>query len=106
VEAVSAGGAVIKEMLILPAKCHLERWYEDLGDDVLVGISESGYINNELLYEYIRHFHRYSRKTQVEAHRILLCDGYSSYITREVLKFCEDKLIHMFCLSAYTSHIL
>jgi DDE superfamily endonuclease len=105
-EAVSAGGAVIKEMLILPAKCHLECWYKDLGDDVLVGVSESGYTNDELSYEYIRHFHRHSRKTQVGAYRILLCDGYNSYITREVLKFCEDKLIHMFCLPAYTSYIL
>jgi len=49
VEAVSAGGAVIEEMLILPAKVHLERWYEDLGDDVLVGVSDSGYRGSNLL---------------------------------------------------------
>jgi hypothetical protein len=106
VEAVSAGGAVINEMLIIPAKRHLARWYDDLGADVLVGVSDSGYTNDELSYQWIRHFHRESKKTQVGAHRILLCDGYGSHITRELLEFCEDKLIHIFCLPAHTSHIL
>jgi hypothetical protein len=72
VEAVSAGGAVIKEMLIVPGKTHIESWYKDLGDDVLVGVSDTGYTNDELSYEYILHFHRQSKKTQVGAHRILL----------------------------------
>jgi hypothetical protein len=68
IEAVSAGGAVIKEMLILLAKCYLERWYKDLRDNVLISISESGYTNNELLYEYIWHFYHHLRKTQIRAH--------------------------------------
>ena len=93
-------------MLILPGKNHLEKWYDDLGDNVLVGVSDSGYTNDELSYQYIQHFHRQSKKTQVGAHRILLCDGYGSHITREVLEFCEKKLIHMFCLPPHTSHIL
>jgi len=106
VEAVSAGGAVIEEMLIVPGKTHMEPWYENLDDDVLVGVSDTGYTNDELSYEYILHFNRQSKKTQVGAHRILLCDGYGSYITREILEFCETKLIHMFCLRPHTSHIL
>jgi len=106
VEAVSAGGAVIKEMLIVLGKAHMQSWYQDLRDDVLVGVSDTGYTNDELSYEYILHFHRQLKKTQVGAHRILLCDGYGSYITREILEFCQKKLIHMFCLPPYTSHIL
>jgi len=93
-------------MLIVSGKTHIESWYKDLRDDVLVEVSDSGYTNDELSYEYILHFHRQSKKTQVGAHRILLCDGYSSHITREILEFCEKKLIHMFCLPPHTSHIL
>jgi hypothetical protein len=106
VEAVSAAGNVIEEMLILPGKTHLERFYTDLGDNVLVGLSESGYTNDELSYQYIIHFNRQSKKTQRGAHRILLCDGYGSHLTREVLEFCEQRLIHMFALPPHTSHIL
>jgi DDE superfamily endonuclease/Tc5 transposase DNA-binding domain len=106
VEAVSAGGAVIEEMLILPGKTHLERFYTDLGDNVLVGLSDTGYTNDELSYQYIIHFDRQSKKTQRGAHRILLCDGCGSHITREILEFCEQRLIHMFVLPPHTSHIL
>ena len=84
----------------------MQSWYQDLGDDVFVSVSDTGYMNDELSYEYILYFHCQSKKTQVGAHRILLCDGYGSYITREILEFCQKKLIHMFCLPPYTSHIL
>jgi DDE superfamily endonuclease len=93
-------------MLILPGKVHLERFYHDLQEDVLVGLSESGYSNDELAYEYIHHFKRQSRKSQKGAHRILLCDGYRSHLTREILQFCEDQQIHIFALPPHTSHIL
>lgn len=63
VEAVSAAGNVIEEMLILSGKTHLERFYTDLSDNVLVGLSESGYTNDELSYQYIIHFNRQSKKT-------------------------------------------
>jgi DDE superfamily endonuclease len=93
-------------MLILPGKVHLERFYRDIDGDVLVGLSETGYTNDELSYEYIHHFKRQTKKHQRGAHRILLCDGYKSHLTREILEFCEDKQIHIFCLPLYTSHIL
>jgi hypothetical protein len=56
VETVSARGAIIKLMLILLEKAHLERFYQDLGDNVLVGISNTAYINNKLTLDYIQHF--------------------------------------------------
>jgi hypothetical protein len=62
IKAVSASGAVIKLILILPGKVYLERFYHDLQKDVLVGLSESGYSNDELAYEYIHYFKRQSRK--------------------------------------------
>jgi hypothetical protein len=58
VEAVSARGAVIKPMLILLGKTHLERFYQDLADDILVDMLDTAYINNELAYQYIMHFNQ------------------------------------------------
>jgi hypothetical protein len=48
IEAISAGGAVIDEVLILPGRVHLERFYHELQGEVLVGLSDSGYANDEL----------------------------------------------------------
>jgi hypothetical protein len=95
VEAVSAGGVTIDQMLILPGKVHLERFYRDIDRDVLIGLSESGYTNDELSYGYIHHSERQIKKHQYGAYRILLCDGYKSHLTREILEFCEDKQIHI-----------
>jgi DDE superfamily endonuclease len=55
---------------------------------------------------YILHFDRQSKKTQRGAHRVLLCDRYDSHLTREILEFCEKRLIHIFALPPHTSHIL
>jgi hypothetical protein len=46
----------------------MKSWYKDLGDDVLVGVSNTSYINDELSYKYILHFHCQLKKTQVGAH--------------------------------------
>jgi hypothetical protein len=68
VEAVSARGTIIKLMFILPGKTHLERFYQDLDDDVLLDLSDTVYINDELAYEYIMHFNRQTKKMQRGAH--------------------------------------
>jgi DDE superfamily endonuclease len=106
IEAISASGAIIEPILILTRKIHLARFYEDLQGDIMISLSESRYTNNELLYDYIQHFKRQSRKMRVKAHRILLCDGFKSYFTREVLEFYEFNFIHVFTLPPHTSHIL
>ena len=106
IEAVSAGGIVLEPMLILTGKVHLERFYRDLQGQMLVGLSDTGYSNDELALEYIYHFDRQSQKSQKGGHRILLCDGYKSHLTREILEFCELKNIHIFALPPHTSHIL
>ncbi len=58
VKAVSAGETAIQLMLILSAQIYQEHFYFDLENDILVGVSDTGYINDELSYKYIQHFHR------------------------------------------------
>lgn len=93
-------------MLILPGQMHLEKFYEDLPDDVLVGMSETGYSNDSLALEYLYHFERQSAKYQKGVHRILVCDGSDCHLTAEFLAFCELKLIHVFVLPPHTTQLL
>ena len=60
-EVISVDGAVIDEMLILSGRVYLERFYYELQGETLVGLSDTGYSNDELAYEYIQHFERQSR---------------------------------------------
>jgi hypothetical protein len=60
VKAVSIVDIVIEPILILPEKLHLEHFYRDLKDNILVGLSDTGYINDKLTFTYIQHFKRQS----------------------------------------------
>ena len=61
VEAVNAVGDHIEAMLIAPGKVLQERWFPGLCDDTLVGVSESGYMNDELALAWIKHFKAMTR---------------------------------------------
>ncbi len=69
-------------------------------EDWLFGITESGYSNDELNYEWIQHFDRYSAKRQHGAFRLLLIDSYTSHTTYEFVQYCnEHNIIPFACRS-------
>ena len=94
-------------MLILSGVLHQEDWYTKTGleDDVLVAVSDTGYSNDELGLEWLRHFERYSARRQVGVYRLLL-DGYGSHCTMEFITFCDDHKIVPFCLPPHSTHLL
>ena len=47
IEAISAGGESIPAMLILSGKTHNASWFRNLHDGTLVGVTETGYSNDE-----------------------------------------------------------
>ena len=93
-------------MLILPGSVYLEKHFQDIEDDVLIGLSKKGYANDELAFAWVKHFETYSRRFMRGSHRILICDGYDSHLTAEFIEFCEEKSIHLFVLPPHTSHCL
>jgi hypothetical protein len=106
VEAVNATGDVIPPFIILSGKCILKGWFDTIEFISHIGISETGYINDTLAYQWIQHFHHSTKHRIKGTHRLLLCDGYGSHMTREFVKFCEDNHIIYFFLISHTSHIL
>ena len=66
VEAISGGGKVIPSQIILSGKIHQECWYTctSLEEDALVSVSNSGFSNNQLSLEWIKHFEVHSAKSQ------------------------------------------
>ena len=49
IETVNVTGVVIEPIFILQNKVHLERFYRDLKDEVLIDLSETEYLNDELV---------------------------------------------------------
>ena len=108
IECVSAGGTVIAPMVILPGILIQERWFTATGmeDNYLIATSESGYSNDELSFEWIRHFEKETVNCRKGAWRLLLLDGYGSHCTYEFVQFCDEHKIIPFCLPAHTTHLL
>jgi hypothetical protein len=107
VEAVNAVGQHAPPLIICAGKCILRGWF-DITDinDFAVGVSESGYLDDRLAFQWIQQFWRDTKKYRKGAYQLIICDGYGSHCTKEFVEFCEQQKMILFFLPPHTSHIL
>lgn len=96
--------SVTSPLIILSSRQALLRWFDHLNDE-RIAISDTGFINDQLVYQWIKYFRRATRDS-VGPYRLLLCDGFGSHLTYEVVKFCEKNRILLFFLPAHSSYLL
>jgi DDE superfamily endonuclease/Tc5 transposase-like DNA-binding protein len=106
VECVSTDGFVCPPLIILSGKQVLLRWFDAIQEDEHLAVTDTGYINDQLAYQWIQYFHKWTAPRAKGAWRLLFCDRFGSHLTRQVLEFCEKVQILPFFLPAHTSHIL
>ena len=106
-ECISAGGRDIPPMVIIAGVLILEKWAQqnDLNDDVLLTTSPTGYSNDDLAIDWLKHFDKHSRKGQVGAWRMLIMDGYGSYMTYEFFTYAKRNQIELFRLPPHSTHL-
>ena len=107
VECINGTGRDIPPMLILTGISILAPFFlNDLSDDVLITTAESGYSNDWLALQWIKHFDKHSRNIRKGAWRLLIMDGHGSHHTREFLEYCDAHNIIPFGLPSRTTHLL
>jgi hypothetical protein len=106
VEAISAAGVSTPPMVILTGIRHQRSFYNFLHDDTIVGNSDTGYTNDVLSIEWLKHWELHSRKTQVGAKRLLVMDGYGSHCTFEFIEYCNQHGVIPFSLPPHMSHLM
>ena len=107
IEGVSATGIAIPAIIIMTGTLILARWVENSMDpDTLITTSPTGYTCDFIGLRWIEHFHKYSKKTQQGAYRLLILDGHASHITKEFLTYAEDHKIVCMGLPPHTTHLL
>jgi hypothetical protein len=106
VEAINAAGGAAPAMLVITGKVHQAAWFENLHDDALVGVADTGYVNDELMLAWIAHFEKHSARRQRGIWRLLLLDGYGSHHTLEFITYCEEHHIIPFGLRSHSKHFL
>lgn len=59
----------------------------------LLMISDSGFINTNLFYEWIRHFQTFKAKSESKDSVLLILDNYSSHINLDVIDYYRNTII-------------
>ena len=107
VECVNATGLSIPSFLILTGSMIMQSWINnDLPDDVVLTVAETGYSNDWLSLQWLKHFDAHTSKCQKGAYRLLMMDGYGSHHTIEFIEYCDEAKIIPFGLPAHTTHLL
>lgn len=109
IECISADGAVIPPYIIFKGKYHLERWYQspNLPDDYRVATTPKGYITDEIAFDWLHHFDKYTTpRLSSGQSRLLFMDGHGSHLTYEFIQYCEDQKIILYCFLPHTTHLV
>ncbi|KAL3706521.1 hypothetical protein TMatcc_007533 [Talaromyces marneffei ATCC 18224] len=94
-------------MLIFTGKAILESWFKYLKEeDWLITISDKGYSNDTIAYEWLQHFDKHTREQAGNNFRLLFMDNHDAYITSEFLSYCDKYKILAIAFPPHTTHIL
>ena len=107
VECIFANGTVIAPLIIIKGAVIQARWFADLQDgDIAIGVSESGYSNDILSFQWLQHWDRLSKKTQQGEYCLLIIDGYESHLTIQFVQYYEMQKIILLQLPPHSTHFL
>ena len=105
VESVSADGRALLPLIIWPASTHRSNWTTYPTPGWHYGFSESGYNDSKISLEWLmRAFDPQTRDLADGKPRVLICDGFGTHETLEILEFCLSNNIMLCRLPSHTSH--
>ena len=107
-QGVNATGWAIPPFIIFKSRRHPRSWFEEdaLPPDWSFSNSDNGWTNNELGFEWLKHFDRHTKTRTVGTYRMLIVDGHESHNTVVFNQYCKDKKIVPVCMPPHLSHLL
>jgi hypothetical protein len=107
IECISADGRYLNPLIIWPATTHRSNWTIYPTPGWQYGCSESGYTDSHISLEWLKRiFDPETRDRAKGRPRVLICDGFGTHETLEVLEFCLGNNIILCRLPSHTSHKL
>lgn len=105
VECISADGRYLKPMVIWPATTHRANWTTFPTPGWHYAWSESGYTDSKISLEWLtRVFDPQTCERANGKPRVLICDGFGTHETLEILEHCFVSRILLCRLPSHTSH--
>jgi hypothetical protein len=107
IECISADGRYLDPMVIWPATTHRSNWTTFPTPGWHYACSESGYTDYHISFEWLtRVFDPQTREWANGKPRLLICDGFGTHETLEILEHCFTNNIRLCRLPYHTSHKL
>ncbi len=107
VEFIYARGFVIAPMIIIAGKALIEKHLDNnMDDNVLFVISDTGYVNSGLSLKWLKHFERLTSLQKRGKWRMPTYDGHASHVDNDILFYAWTKEMTLSLLSSHTTHLL
>lgn len=103
--AFSASGKYVPPFFIFKRKRMHDQLMKGSNNNMIAGISDSGWINENLFCDWLHHF-IYFTKASKETPVLLILNNYESHISLESFMICRDNGINLITLPPHTSHKL
>lgn len=108
VHGINALGWSIPPFIIVKAQNHLAPWYttDDIPGDWRISTSAKGWTDDQIGFEWLKHFHTHTEHRTKGRYRLLIFDGHGSHHTAQFEEFCRENSIITACMPPHSSHLL
>ncbi|KAJ6016395.1 hypothetical protein N7540_010986 [Penicillium herquei] len=107
IECISADGRFLHPLIIWPAATHRSSWTTHPTPGWHFACTKTGYTNTEISLYWVEHvFDPQTRDRAGGRPRLLICDGFGTHESLEVMKFCFANRIILCRFPSHTSHKL
>jgi hypothetical protein len=107
IESISASSEFLNPMIIWPASTHRSNWTTYPTPGWVYAFSDSGYNDSYISLQWMKQVFDPQIKARAnQKPRILICDGFGTHKTLEILEFCFNNNIILCRLPSHTSHKL
>jgi hypothetical protein len=105
IECISADGRYLNPIIIWPAATHRSNWTTFPTPGWQYACSESGYTDSYISLQWLKCiFDPETRERANHKPRVLICDGFGTHETLEILEYCFANNILLCRLASHTSH--
>lgn len=101
--AVSASGIYVPPMFIFKRKRMNELLLKGCNSDMIATVSDSGWINESIFLDYLRHFISFVKPTK-EDPVLLILDNHESHISLGAYELFREHNLHVLSLPPHVSH--
>jgi len=107
IECISCDGKSLLPLIIWPASTYRSNWTTYPTPGWHFACSESGYTDSKISLEWLtRVFDPQTKERAGQKPRVLICDGFGTHETLEILRFGLENNIRLCRLASHTSHKL